>query len=52
MDENVADGQLIDVRGVDLASLLTEAARPSMKTALDRLFITDAAYVNAFNSSI
>jgi hypothetical protein len=52
MDENVADGQSIDVRGVDLATLLTETARPSIRTALDRFFNTDAAGLNGFTNSI
>jgi hypothetical protein len=52
MDEDVADGQLIDVRGVDLAILLSEAAESSTKTALDRILMSNAAGHNGFNNSI
>lgn len=51
MGEDVADG-LIDVRGVDMASLLTEAAEPSMTTALDRLLMSNAGSCNDFNNFI
>jgi hypothetical protein len=52
MNEDFSDGQLIDVRGVDMASLLAEAAESSRKTALDRLFMSNAAGLNGFNNSI
>lgn len=52
VDEDVADGLLIDVRDVDLASLLTESAAPGMNTALDRLLMSDAAGCNGFDAII
>ena len=52
MDKYAADGLLIDVRGVDMASLLTEDAAPSMKTALDRILMSSADSCNEFNNSI
>jgi hypothetical protein len=52
MDEDITDGQLIDVRDMDMASLLTEAAKSSMKTALDRVLISNATGLNGFQSSI
>jgi hypothetical protein len=52
MNEDVADGQLLDVRGEDLVTLLAETHESSMKTALDRLFMSSAAGLNGFNNSI
>jgi len=52
MDDDVADGQLIDVSGVDIASLWTEVGEPSVKTALDWLLTSNAASLNGFNNSI
>jgi hypothetical protein len=52
MGENLADDLLIDVRGVDIASLMADAAEPVMKTALDRLLISGAGSCNDFNNSI
>lgn len=37
MGEDVSDGLLIDVRGLDLGELLTERRAAGMETALDRL---------------
>jgi len=52
MDEDVADGQLIDLCHVDMASLLTKAGEPDMKTALDRVFASNAASFFGFSSSL
>jgi hypothetical protein len=52
MNEDVADGMVIDLRGVDMMSLLTEAAGAEIKTALDRLLISNASGNNGFNNSI
>lgn len=52
MNEEVADGMVIDLRGVDMMSLLTDAAGTEMMTALDRLLISNAIGNNGFNNSI
>ena len=52
MDEDVADGMLIDVRGVDLAILLTEPVESNVKTALDRILTCNAINSNDFNNCI
>jgi hypothetical protein len=52
MDEDVADGQLIDLCQVDLASLVAKAGEPGMKTALDRVFSSTSAGSFGFNSSL
>jgi hypothetical protein len=52
MNEDVADGLVVDLGGVDMASLLTDAAGAEMKTALDRLLISSASGNNGFNNSI
>jgi hypothetical protein len=52
MAEDVADGLLVDVSGVDIDSLLTEAGESSIETALDRLLMCDGGSCNGFNSSI
>ena len=52
MDRDVADGFLIDVRGVDMASLLHESAGSSIGTALDRLLASSVDRCNDFNSYI
>lgn len=49
MNENMADRQLADLRGTDLAGLLAD---DSMKTALDRVLESDAAIYNSFNNFI
>jgi hypothetical protein len=51
-DEDVADGMVIDLRGVDMVSLLTDATGAEMKTALDRLLISNANGNNGFSNSI
>jgi hypothetical protein len=52
MDRDVADGFLIDVREIDMASLLTEHARPTVGTALDWLLTSSTDRCNDFNSYI
>jgi hypothetical protein len=52
MDEDVTDGLVIDVCGVDMGSLMTDAAREGMKTALDRLLTSNANGSNGFTNSI
>lgn len=52
MGEDVADGLLMDVRAMDMATLLTEAVESSLTTALDRLLMSNADSCNDFNNSI
>ena len=52
MGEDVADGLLVDVHGVDLASLLTDDAESSVATALDRVLMSNAGSCNDFNNII
>ena len=52
MNEDVADGMVNDLRGMDMMSLLTDAAEAEMITALDRLLISNAGGNNGFNNSI
>jgi hypothetical protein len=52
MNRDLTDGFLVDVRGIDLASLLTEPADKSVETALDRLFASSTDRCNDFNSYI
>jgi hypothetical protein len=52
MDEDVADGVVINLHGVDIATILSETAGPGMKTALDRLLLSNASSCNGFNNSI
>ncbi len=52
MDEDVADGIVINLRGADMATLLSETAESGMKTALDRLLLSNASSCNGFNNSI
>jgi hypothetical protein len=52
MNEGIGDGSLIDLRGVDMATLLSDAAESSTRTALDRLLLSNVAVLNAFNSNI
>jgi hypothetical protein len=49
MGDDVADGTLIDLRGVDIASLLTESGT---QTALDRILMSSTGGLNGFNNSI
>jgi hypothetical protein len=52
MGEEISDGVLLDVREVDLASLLRRPVKSRTRTALDRILTPDADTYNAFNSSI
>jgi hypothetical protein len=52
MDGYVTDDFLIDVRGIDLASLLVGPAQPSIGTALDRLLTSSTDRCNDFSSYI
>jgi hypothetical protein len=48
MGDDVADGTLIDLRGVDIASLVTEPT----ESALDRILMSNAGGLNGFSNSI
>ena len=52
MDEDVTDGQLIDLRHIDPASLVAKADDHdhSLKTALDRVFASASAGCFGFNN--
>jgi hypothetical protein len=52
MNEDVADGVVIDLRGADMMSLLTGTVGAQMQTALDRLLASNASGNNGFNNSI
>jgi hypothetical protein len=52
VDEDVSDGLLIDVRGMDISSLLNDLDESSVITALDRLLTSDADRCNDFDSYI
>lgn len=52
MGNDVADGTLIDLRGVDIASLLIEPTEPGTQTALDRILMSSASGLNGFSNSI
>ncbi len=52
MSDDVADGMLIDLRGTDIASLLTEPGESGMQTALDRILMSSTGGLNGFNNSI
>jgi len=52
VSEDAADSMVVDLRGVDMMSLLADTARPAMKTALDRLLESNASGNNGFNNSI
>jgi len=52
MNEDVADGRVIDLRGADMSNLLINAIGTEMKTALDRLLVSNASGNNGFNNSI
>jgi len=52
MGEVISDGAIIDVRGIDPASLLTRANWSDVQTALDRLLTSQAENYNGFNSFI
>ena len=50
MDKVISDGVVIDYRGKDPASVLTEANGPEAQTALDRLLDSQAENYNGFSS--
>jgi hypothetical protein len=52
MNEDVADGMVMDLRGADMMNLLTDAAGEGMRTALDRLLVSNANGNHGFNASI
>lgn len=52
MDEGISDDVLIDVRGIDLAGLLTRANESDAQKALDRLLASQAENYNGFSSFI
>lgn len=53
MSEDVTDGVLIDVTGLDLDELLAEADEPSLARALGRVLACNAdGPSNGFQSSI
>ncbi len=52
MGEDVSDGLLIDVRGLDLGELLTEHCDTEIETALDRLLESSDNICYSFNSYI
>lgn len=52
MNEDVADGMVKDLRGLDMMSLLTDVSGADLRTALDRLLISNAIGNNGFNNSI
>jgi hypothetical protein len=49
MGNNMADRLLVDVRGIDIESLLDDE---SMQTALDRVLASGAAGYHGFTNSI
>jgi hypothetical protein len=52
MVEDVSDGLLIDVRGIDIGSLCADDTKPDMRTALDRLLESSDSICNTFNNFI
>ena len=52
MNEDMADGLLLDVREVSLADLLAEADDSALTKALERLLSARPARNDSFNSSI
>jgi hypothetical protein len=52
MDEGVSDRALIDVHGIDLASLLTAPEESGLHTALDQLLASNNENYNDFNNYI
>ena len=52
MNEDVTDGMVRDLRGVDMMNLLSDPSGAEMRTALDRLLISNAGGNNGFNNSI
>jgi hypothetical protein len=52
MDEDVTDGTLIDLRHIDMASLIEKVGDPGLRTALDRVFASTSTGSFGFNSSL
>ncbi len=52
MDKDISDGVVIDVRGIDPASLLTQANGSDVQTALDRLLMSQAESYHGFSNFI
>jgi hypothetical protein len=52
MDEGISDRALIDVHGIDLASLLTASEESGPRTALDRILASNNENYNGFNNYI
>ena len=52
MNEDVGDGMVRDLRGIDMMNLLADAVGAEMKTALDQLLMSNASGNNGFNNSI
>jgi hypothetical protein len=50
MDKAISDGVVIDYRGKDPASVLTQASGSDVQTALDRLLDSQAENYNGFSS--
>ncbi len=50
--DDVTDGLLPDLRGMDIASLLTDDADSGMESALDRILLCGVGIYNDFNNSI
>lgn len=51
MNEDVADGMVVDLRGTDMMNLRI-SAQAELGTALDRLLMSNASGNNGFNNSI
>jgi hypothetical protein len=53
MNDDVADGVLLDVRGIDIKNLLLNGERTSLSLALERLLYAGMeSNYNSFHSSI
>jgi hypothetical protein len=52
MGEGVSDRALLDMRDIDLASLVTQTDESDIRTALDRLLVSDKENYNGFTNYI
>lgn len=52
MGEGVSDHVLLDIRDIDLASLITQTDESGIRTALDRLLASGNENYNGFNNYI
>jgi hypothetical protein len=52
MGEGVSDRALLDIRGIDLPSLVTQPGESDIRTALDRLLASPQESYNGFNNYI